>query len=329
MTSHVQRRIVLGALLLASGTGFAQESPLGSPAAAATRYSTDYAEVVRAALPRIDAAGLERLMEGVRRAPASGIALRNAQDVGKALDLRTRGAKENAREIDAGEAQVRFDPGAGRLRALWLPPDRPATARDAFKAMIPEIRRSHDALAARLGIDKRDVLFVDFREVLSQSDGHEQNAPRLPVMSEGATSTYLRAAGGVLVEGSFARISSVDPKQLSGVDVRWPALKLAEPVRAGALRAPQDVLPDLVKRVQAGANGLPVSVRMAVVLRPVDRAKPGTYVPSLKIGVKPQSVKVEDGFRTDAGEVFYSDLIRSAPPIVAREARDQEQSPVR
>ncbi|HET9651670.1 MAG TPA: hypothetical protein VFP36_05745 [Usitatibacter sp.] len=313
--------------LAAAVTAFAQESPLGSPAGAAERYSADYASLVRTAMPRIDAAGLERLMENVRQSPARGIGLRDAQDAAKLLNLRTRGGKGDAREVDAGDAIVRYDPAAGHLRVIWRPSDTPAATRDRFKPLIPEIRRSHDALAARLGIEKRDVLFVDFREVLSQSDGRAQDGPRLPIVSEGATSTYLRAVAGVLVEGSFARINSIDAKQLGGVDVRWSSVKLAEEARAGGLRGPQDVLAEIVKHVEGGAKGMPVNVRMAVVLRPVDRAKPGLYVPSLKIGVKPQSVKTEDGYRTDAGEVFYSDLLKGAPPIVARDAHDREQSP--
>jgi hypothetical protein len=59
----------------------------------------------------------------------------------------------------------------------------------------------------------------------------------------------------------------------------------------------------------------------------VDGGRPGVYVPALKVGIKPQSVRVEDGYRTDAGEVFYSDLLRTAPPIVTREGRDVESSP--
>jgi hypothetical protein len=111
------------------------------------------------------------------------------------------------------------------------------------------------------------------------------------------------------------------------VQIRWPAVKLADEVRAGGLRAPQDVMGEIVKRIETTSNRLPVSVLMAIVLRPLDFAKPGVYVPSLKVGVKPQSVKTADGYRTDAGEVFYSDLLTSSPPIVTPEAKDKETSP--
>jgi hypothetical protein len=147
-----------------------------------------------------------------------------------------------------------------------------------------------------------------------------------PVVSEGAKSTYLRAVGGVLVDGSYARIGSVDARQLSSVQIRWPTVKLADEVRAGALRAPQEVMGEIVKHIEATSNRLPVSVLMAIVLRPLDFAKPGVYVPSLRVGVKPQSVKTADGYRTDAGEVFYSDLLSSSPPIVTPEAKDKETS---
>ena len=83
------------------------------------------------------------------------------------------------REVDAGDAVYRFDPDSAHLRAIWRAADAPAREREAFKAQLPEIKRAHESLVARLGVERREVYFVDFREVLSQNDDHA-NAWRVP-----------------------------------------------------------------------------------------------------------------------------------------------------
>lgn len=317
--------IGLCALCLLSGAALAQESPLGSSAKAARRYSTDYAALVKDAMPAIDTAALGRAMAGVRDAHAGAFAVHGREEVAKALELRARDEKETAREVDAGDAVFRFDPEAARLRAIWRAADAPAREREAFKAQLPEIKRAHEALVARLGVDRREIYFVDFREVLSQNDDHA-NAQHGPILAEGATSLFLRAVNGVLVEGSYARITSIDAKTPSSLDVRWPSVKLADDVRDGKLRAPRELAETIAKHIAANANKSAVNVRIAVVLRQVDAKHPGIYVPSLKVGVKPQSIKTDNGYRTDAGEVFFADLLTSSSGIVEPETRDSAGS---
>jgi hypothetical protein len=314
--------------LCLSGAALAQESPLGSSSKAASRYSNDYAALVKGAMPAIDAKGLGRAMNGVRDAKVGALGLHNKEEISKALDLRVRDDKESgretSREVDAGDAIYRYDPDSAHLRAIWRTADKPARERDAFKAEMPEIKRAHEALVAHLGVDRKEIYFVDFREVLSQND--DTKTQHGPVLAEGASSTFLRAVNGVLVEGSYARVTSIDAKTPSSLDVRWPAVKLAEEVREDKLRAPRELSEAVAKHIAAHSNKAAVSVRIAVVLRQVDAKHPGVYVPSLKIGVKPQSIKTENGYRTDAGEVFFSDLLTTSAPIVVPEAKDSAGS---
>jgi len=157
-----------------SGAALAQESPLGSSSTAANRYSNDYAALVKGAMPAIDAKGLGRAMSGVRDAKVGALGLHSREEIGKALDLRVRDEKETGREshreVDAGDAVYRYDPDSAHLRAIWRTADKPARERDAFKAELPEIKRAHETLVAHLGVDRKEVYFVDFREVLSQND---------------------------------------------------------------------------------------------------------------------------------------------------------------
>lgn len=134
-------------------------------------------------------------------------------------------------------------------------------------------------------------------------------------MAVGAVTTLLRGVNGVLVDGSFLRLNSIDSKRLERLDVRWPQVRISLTAMKAGYRGPQDVVDGIVKRIASDSNNQPVSVNMAIVLRPITSRLGTEFVPSLRVGVQPQSIKTEDGFRTDAGEVFYTDLVKGAPPI--------------
>jgi hypothetical protein len=332
MTHILTRSLVALALLIPAATVGAQSSPLGSPAELVGRFSENYAEAVRSALPPIDAAELAKVIQGVQAAATKEkpLTIGSASELEKFFSLRERrgrGQIGSADFVDAGDAAYNFDAAAGRIYVAWRRSDVEPVSRETFASRIKDIRNAHHMLSERLGIPREEVMFTDFREILSETDGHPvlQNGIKGPIQSEGGTTTLLRAVGGVLVEGSYLRVSSVDAKSLMLVDVRWPRVRLSDAALKN-LRSPRDVMEVITKRVATSAKGLPVNVRMAVVLRPMDRSKPNEFVPSLKIGVQPKSVKTKDGFRTDAGEVFYSDLLRDSPPIVESVTHDTEQS---
>ena len=308
----------------------AADSPLGSPSALVGRYTNNYEEAVRAALPEVDSSAIVKVMEAVRVASAAEkpLVIVTVRDLEKFFSFRERGLLNDSTYVDVGEAVYRFDNGAGRIYVAWRLGSVAPVARKQFAAEIPAIRSAHDALIERLGIPRQEVMFVDFREILSETDGHPvlEKGVKGEIQSEGATTTVLRAVAGVLVEGSYLRVSSVNGKRLASLDMRWPIVRLSEATFASGFRPPKDALEAIVKRVSASSGDLAVNVRMAVVLRPVDPARPTEFVPALKIGVQPRTVKTDQGYRTDAGEVFYSDLVRGSP-LVEPLLRDTVQSP--
>lgn len=326
------RAILMGAFsaltLLMSAGASAADSPLGTPAEQAGRFSTNYAEVVRAAMPRIDAAGLARVMEGVAKAAAAEkpLAIGNERDLEKFFGLRERGKATPDGYVDASEAVYKLNVDSGRIWVSWRRDFTPVP-RTTFAGQVKEIKEAHAQLAQKLGIPREEIMFTDFREILSQTDGHPriQQGKATPIMSEGATTMLLRSVGGVLVEGSQLRVSSVSARELALVDVRWPMVRIPDEAIRN-LRDPREVLEPIIKRVAEHNKGQAVSVRMAVVLRPVEPAKLGQFVPALKIGIEPKSVKTEDGFRTDAGEVYYADLLKGRPPFVDQDQSDTAQS---
>lgn len=323
----------LGLLVLALGAAPAAraaetESPLGSPAASASLFTTDYVAAVQAALPRIDAATLTRLLADAEVAASAErpLAITSVAELERFFGLSPSGQEtpRSTQFVAAGDATYRVEPG----RRFYLSvsyPDAPATPRAEAARRLPEIQAAHASLAARLGIPAQGVLFNDFRELLSQTDG----SPTLEggavgeIESEGAVSTLLRSVGGILVEGSQLRIVSIEPSRIELIDGRWPAIRLSPQIAKSGLRAPRDAADGIVAKVEADAGGLPVALHMAVVLRPVE-GKELEYVPSLKVGIEPQAIRNEDGYDTDAGEIFYVDLLRDSPPLAELPARVDE-----
>jgi hypothetical protein len=318
-----------GSACLLGCTVAAAQSPLGSPAELKGRFTTNYAEIARAALPQVNLDALTRLMAEVRAAAAAEkpLEITNVGELEKFFSLRPR-AKADATELtQAGDASYLFNPVEHRIYLVQRYQGPRGVPRDEFAREVAAIRAAHLELADNLGIPRDQRFFTDFREILSQTDGHptRQGGVQGPILSEGATTTILRAVGKVLVDGSSFRAASIDAKRLERLDVRWPPVVLADTVASAGLRAPQDVLTSVIKRIEANASGQPVNVRMAVVLRPIVGDKSVAFVPALRVGVQPQSVQVGDGFRTDAGEIFHVDLVRGSGEFADPDQRDSSQ----
>jgi hypothetical protein len=225
-----------------------------------------------------------------------------------------------------GEAVYKIDAKRQRFYLVRRYPEAPPVSRKGFETELKAIRGAHQELAERLGVPRQEVFFADFREILSETDGHPEleKGVKGEIQAAGAVTTMLRAVGGILVEDSYLRLSSIDAKRLELMDARWPVVRLSDAALKKGLRSPSESAPSIAKRIASESKGQAVSVRMAIVLRPVasNSARATEFVPSLRVGVVPQSVKTEDGYRTDAGEVFFIDLVRGAPAFADPVALD-------
>ena len=116
----------------------------------------------------------------------------------------------------------------------------------------------------------------------------------------------------------------MDEKSHRAVDLRWPSVQLGKDALS-ELRAPRALADSIIKRVDQSTKGSAINVRMAVVMRAMDRAKPREFAPMLRIAIKPKSIKTDTGFRTDAGEMFYMNLASGLPEFAdADEGEAQE-----
>ncbi len=303
-------------------------SPLGTPASEANVYSESAADAVKRALPAVSAEELSAMMKKMQATLAAQkpLAVQSTAELEKLFSIRSRGEEVIDDFTNSGDASYRFSKEIGRARVIWRQTETKGIPRLQFAARLEPIRATHLAIAEKIGIQKNDIFFVDFRETLSQSDAD----PRLgkvastPIESESATSTILRAVDGVLIDGSFLRMSSMDEKSHRTVDLRWPSVQLGKNALS-ELRPPKALADSIIKRVDQSSKGSAINVRMAVVMRAMDRAKPGEFVPMLRIAIKPQSIKTDTGFRTDAGEMFYMNLASGLPEFAdADEVEAQE-----
>lgn len=306
-----------------------QESPLASSVESTRHYGSNYSELVRGALPKANAAALSKMLVNVRRAAAAEkpLTIADPRELEKTFGLRERGEPDSTGYLDVGEAVYKVDTKRQRSYLVRRYTDVQPVARKEFEPELKAIRSAHQELAERVGVPRQEVFFADFREILSETDGHPEleKGVKGEIQSAGAVSTFVRAVGGILVEGSYLRMSSIDAKRLEMLDAHWPVVRLSEVALKRGLRSPAESLPSITKRIASESKGQAVSVRMAIVLRPVESSKTmgaAEFVPSLKVGVVPQSVKAENGYRTDAGEIFFVDLVRGAPAFADPAALD-------
>jgi hypothetical protein len=306
----------------------APRADLGTPREAVATYSTDYRALVAAALPRITDAELRSLLSQAMKEAAAEKPLA-VRDIGGwaglfGLSVDPAKAGRPGELIDAGNASYLADAEAGQFYMTVRRPEVKPVPRPEFAQRIPAIRRAHEALADRIGIPRREIFFVDFRETLAQSTPRAQlpGTVESPIESVGATTTLLRAVGGLLVDGSAVRITGVDADRLEMVDVRWPQIRLAPDVLMKDVLSPARHADRVVRRLTANEQGKPVNVLMAVVLRPVRANHRVYFVPSLRVGILPKSEARRDGYRTDAGQELYFDLIAGAEELGDRDARE-------
>jgi hypothetical protein len=301
---------------------------LGTPPEALSAFSTDYRALVAAAMPRISEGELRSLLGRAVKEAAEDkpLAVRDVREWAALFGLTVdpAGAGRPGELIDAGNASYLVDTEADQFYMTVRRPGTTPVTRSEFAGRISAMRRAHEALADRIGIPRRQIFFVDFREILAQSTPRPQlaGARESAVETVAATTTLLRAVAGMLIDGSAVRMTSVDADRLEMVDVRWPSLRLAPEVALKDVVSPARLADRVVSRLTTNEGGKPVNVLMAVVLRPLRANHRIYFIPSLRVGVLPKSEARRDGYRTDAGAQFYLDLIAGMEDLADREERE-------
>ncbi len=317
MTRYTVFAIAVAALLTVQSAEAQAQSDLGTKAELAREFSTNYRDLVKAAVPAITAQELTNRLQLVERASATTPPLKidGVRALEKFFGLPEAPLELGQTRVSYERAAYSFDPIRTRLYIAFRNLTSEPIVREEFAKYAPKIRRVHEQLVRNFGLDPKEVLFTDFRETLSQANANPQTIgeKELPIMSEGASTLILRAVAGIQVERSRVVVSSIDPRQLEVVMVEWPSVRLSPAVWNSGVIEPQALVESITERIAAHAKGRAVNVRMAVVLRDVIEDGRLIFVPALRVGVQPQPIVTREGVATEAGDSFYLDLVGRSP----------------
>ncbi|UXI69389.1 hypothetical protein [Tahibacter amnicola] len=253
---------------------------------AASRVAT-----VLAALPRYDEKALR----------TSLLALASPR-IFEATPVLTVTALREAVNAEGVKAQVSVDPTIGRARyRLGGEPTTSTLAMPAAREALASVSGAHASVLARLGIPSAELSQLR-TSVLAQQDSRFNTKGVFvngPSVAHGYITTVSRSVGGILVDGSNARLVSRHDGELESAAVSWPRLALHPQLRKFALRSREELAQAVAAKV--AANESPdATVRAAVVLRPVLDGKSLVHVPALRVAVTPNN--------GEAGEMFYVDM---------------------
>jgi hypothetical protein len=297
-------------------------SKLGSSDAAGRLVTTDYGRAFDAAFPPVDNKALEDLVGELLRKYQNGVdplSLRTPQDIAKLLGLPKAESKQDMIVDEAGQYSYGIDRETSRFAFAKSPQGIAPVARAIANGFREEIRDEHWKLLAAVGIDSSQILFKRTMMMLAGADNVATAQSAEPGVV-GVMTYALRALDGIQVEGSHAKLVSSPSKQLIGLDLVWPGVRLHPAIKDAKCKDRALLRREILPRIKRSAGGQPATVLMAVVLRPVRVNHERVFVPALKVGVSPMN----DG--SDTPVTFYADLGRKGLTYDAADLLDSDDS---
>ena len=316
-------------------TTWAQERPkidpteLGSNARVVGTYNQNLAVSTRMALPSYNEDSLSKMIEMVAKKYANGF------DPLK-INLDAIESHYHIKAISEGEVQEKdysyqISKKNGRI---YLHRDRSSIKPYSMEQGAKELRRAylaHPELLKNFGIDKSQLLFLNPNMILLQDiqkmrrGGHGK--PKTSLVDN--IFTYgQRSIEGIMIEGSYVKISSKDALTFESLVINWPRFQIHPDLQRFDMKTKTDVLEEALKHLEGVVNPKHESnVKMAVVFRPVMIGESRVFVPAIKIGVysRPINDKFADN-KSENGDMFYIDLMRQPLKYNEKEERDIEST---
>jgi len=311
--------------MFAATTAAAQEGPIVSPPAARTTFSADIDALVEKAYPAYDASIVaQRLQRAARELAArrDTVKPRSLGALERLMGFAPGAATSVDDRVDTPTAFYRVDPGHGVAAAFYKDASHLGLSREAFKAIESRVAERHLGFLATVGLPADELMRVDFLKLMAQStvEGSPDNSDGTPaVVRKGLTKAH-RGYRGFPIDGSFARLGSFDERRIEELALVWPKVEIHPGLTSFALDSDVNVKRAIAERVKAATRlrGA-VAVSMGIVFRPA-KTREGrlVHLPAMKVFVIPQA-KPQAGGRsevlTEAGEVFYAQLLRQELPI--------------
>jgi hypothetical protein len=302
------------------------ESDLGTQSRFFESFNKEYKTAVSQAMPTFKTEILQQKLQRVFKKYSRGLQgtkIRNLKALGDAfklppMELRRRGQTfyedpkgKFAAEVNIREGRVQFYQSLDKLAPI---------SRERAKAQLPQVIRAHTKILQKLGIPNNQLLLKKTNFLLLQGQKNTEGGEEVKTKIEvDETATYaLRQLDGFILEESYLKFFSKNPKQLEGIDVVWPDFKFHPEIRRMALKKKAKLQSEILQKITKSEGvGKAINVRMAVVLRPVLTRNTRSFVPSMKVGVYSK--------KGDAGNLFYVDLLAQRLNYQNEDLQDKEQ----
>lgn len=301
----------------------AAESELGSSKEAENYMSNDYERAAVLAMPKFQAADLSRKFEEIRKKYPRGsdtITVHHLRELEKVFALPAGDFKSDATYYDNGKVAYEVNPASGRVAIVFNTDDLPSLNKAKAKELAPQVIREQKEYLKKLGIDTTQVLFSESGFMYQQTSSKKGSSlvPPSEVEVDSIFSYGLRALEGILVDGSHFRLASKAPQKLDTLAVRWPRFEFHPLIKSFEIRSANELIKEAAGKIRVSAHSNKVNVKMAVVFRPVLYKGQQTFIPSLRVGVRPDN--------GEAGEIFYLNLIHQALEFQEFEQTDRPMS---
>ncbi|MBL6990022.1 MAG: hypothetical protein ISR65_09600 [Bacteriovoracaceae bacterium] len=319
----IKRKYFIGIVFLVGfvSTSFA-ENDLGSPKEAHSFFTKDYSKGVEIAFPRYQTQRLQAKLKVIAARHSRGssrLKVSNLKELAATFKIRLRDSrgeyfedKQNTLEAISNLGKMYMHKNQDNLGAMSM---------TAAKRELPNVRRLHIDTMKKIGINPQQLLFfqTDFMLMQGRTNPKLSNQNKeTPVVVDSTFSYGLRQIEGIMVEESHVKLFSKNQKSVGTLDTVWPTFKFHPRLRSFALQSKQALMKSILQKVKMATRGNEVSIKMAVVLKPVKVERKVVFVPALKVGIMPTN--------GEAGELFYVDLNREKAQYQNEETSDKRSS---
>jgi len=287
-------------------------SELGSPAETKATLSSDYTQLVENAFPKFDAPALKIRFQGIAMKYTTSLDTIKVRDLRGLEQLMNINLQQHAPELKVFKQEglsYEVNPDIGKIRFYSAIQTPLALTRAVGLQRLPEFTQRHEAVIAQMGVPQDQIFFNKTSLLLTEgSTNPKDGAVRKtePVVT-GVTTHVIRAIDGIIVEGSYAKVSSFSPDKINAVHLNWPRLQLHPTFNNFEPRNQQSLKQAIADRVKAIAGSEKANVKMAVVLLPVTEGGVTHMTPVMKVGVRTES--------GGEGVIFYEGLSDQAIQI--------------
>ncbi|MBT3980165.1 MAG: hypothetical protein HOE90_02365 [Bacteriovoracaceae bacterium] len=299
------------------------ENDLGTRKEVSEKFNREYDQAVVEAFPSFKSAVIQRRLQSIQKKYLRGfdpLKIKNFTTLQKTFRFPIQDIRPGQTFVEKEKVfAYELDRSSGRLYIHKNMEKVPPMKKILAQRQLKQVKKQHDQLMTRLGIDRSQLLFTETNFMLLQTGPAPGGNQRPSAVMVDSFFTYaVRAIDGLMVDGSFVRLNSKNAKTLYGVDITWPKFSFHPALKNFELKKNQLLIGEISRIVnQTMVKGDKINVKMAMVLRPVWTGRTLHYIPSMKVGVH--------SGKGEAGNMFYVDVLKQRVKYDVRANKDSSE----